>query len=257
VLGLGKANVAADVDSGRLNGHGEILKFRFPLEGPFTVNGKALEPGELSDPIRSAASSGGAAWIWCEGGAATDSSKFDEVMRELTRVNLRLAFASNEDFSGIPLPEQGDAVRPSNAFIYSSDEEVRRYVGNETELFVYFSSLQLCFDSYFADRDDSGVFHIVGALRPDVSKMWLVRQGVQNEGNYQPLLDALEGHPVPTVKEGVLAFLISIKLPYVPGESPQFEVVAPDEWTDVPKRLGKEMSVSEILNVVWPAESGR
>lgn len=233
------------------------LKLRFYADGRFTLNSKEVELSELQLVGKTTASNGGAICVWSEEGEL--SAAGSDVLKELVGgVNLRIAFATDENFSNMPQPEQGDGLKPSNAMLFNSDDEFRQYVGNETEFYVYLSNLQLHFDVYAsradADKEDVGVFHIVGAVRPVASTFWFLHPRSHDDEYYQPLIEALKGQPLPTVKEGVLAFVISNKIPLEPGEFPQFEIVAPDEWTDVPKRLGKDMSVPEILDVIWPAQ---
>ena len=72
---------------------------------------------------------------------------------------------------------------------------------------------------------------------------------------YKPLFKTLEIQPLPTVKEGVIAFAIANKRPLDATESLELVVAFPDEWTDIPDKLGRDMSISEILDVVWPADS--
>lgn len=234
-----------------------ILKLRFYSDDRFTLNGKEVQLSELHQVGKTLAANGGAIWIWSEEGELTRAGS--NVLRKLVGgTNLRIAFGTDENFSGMPKPEQGDGLKPSNAMLFNSDDELRQYVGNETEFYSYLNNLQLRFDMYTsrenADKEDVGIFHIVGAVRPGTSKFWFLHPRKHDDEYYQSLIGALETQPLPVVKEGVLAFVISNKIPLETDETPQFEIVVPDEWTDVPKQLGKDMSVSEILDEIWPAK---
>jgi hypothetical protein len=239
LLGRATGSAGANGNDKPLSTDENTLKLRFYAHDRFTLNGKKVEVGDVHKAAKAAASNGGTVWVWAE--RELSDADVDVIKKVLDGVNLRLAFSTDEAFSSMPLPKYGDDVRPSNALVLSSKDELQQFAGNETEFYVYLSSLQLHFDLYRsgnedADTEDAGIFHIVGAVRPNASKFWFLHPRVHDDEYYRPLVESLEKQPLPTVKGGVLAFLISNKRPLNLGERPQFEVVAPEEWTDVPRR---------------------
>ncbi len=250
VLGLTSASEVADSGSELSRSHENILKLRFYTDGRFTLNGGEIELTALPGAAKAAASNGGAVWVWADDGASVVHVN-DVVGQIVDGANLTFAFCANEDFSGMPFPKYG--IKPSNAMLYHSNDEFQKCVGNATEFYVYLGNLILHFDIFSAGKEASGIFHIVGAVRPNASRFWFPHPGTHDDQYYRSLVDSLEHQPLPGMNEGVIAFLISIKRPLEAGESPKFDIVVPDEWKDVSRKLGKSMSVSEILDVVWPA----
>ncbi|MFK8014792.1 MAG: hypothetical protein AB8G17_05090 [Gammaproteobacteria bacterium] len=227
-----------------------LFKIRLYVDGRLTLNNEDMSIEQLSEPLTSAAADGAVAWIYLESPDMQELPKAEEVLKVLASANLPFLFSSDEDYSDVSAEKNPD-VGPTNVLLYQSQEEYEQFVGSEHETMSYLAKLELSLIASLAQSHE-GFFHVVVALRPGESKIWLLHPDHYTPDDFQSLVSELESQTPPTIRGGVLAFAISRQFPAVLGEQPAFEPPVPPEWAEAAKKADRESTATEILNSVWP-----
>jgi hypothetical protein len=238
------------------------LKIRIYDDGRLTLNGAKLSPTDLKQPLKEAAAKERSVWIYVERSDAKEDAVFYAVAQELAQADpggvSGFWFSKREDFADISGAATDDEVRPSDMFSYT-DAENRKYIANKKQLMTYLSKLEVHVQVSLVDKNTKGAFLVFVAIRPNRSKIWLLPPEDYPPEDAPRLRRQLEERQTPEISGGVVAFALSVQVPQPkagrqwPGRQWSY-TPAPEEWTDVPKRLKRSMSVPEILDVIWPPD---
>jgi hypothetical protein len=233
------------------------LKIRIYDDGRLTLNGAKVSRTDLKQPLKEAAAKERAVWIYVERSDPKQDPLFCTVARELVQADKGgFWFSKRENFADLPGAATDDEVWPLDMFCYT-DAETRKYVANQKQIMTYLSKLEADVRWSLDDKNAKGAFLVFVAIRPNSSKIWLLPPEDYPPDDASRLRQQLETRKTPEISGGVVAFALSVQVPR-PEASRQWpgtqwsDTPAPKEWTDVPKRLRRSMSVPEILDVIWP-----
>jgi hypothetical protein len=233
-----------------------VLLVRLYLDGRVTLDGSEVMIDELNEPFRFTAINGGAVWIYAEDLDQNKIPNSHMVLEKLSTVNLPFLFATNEDFSDVSVSKEEQIIKPTNLLYYQPGEEYSKYVVSEQETLLYLAALQLHMVGHCNELDCKGDFHVVVALRPNESRIWLILPENYSDASFEPLLQSLRNQPLPAISGGIVAFAVSMEFPVSQNNEKTFDIPLPKEWKMVIESAGKEeMPATDLLNIVWPVDS--
>lgn len=232
-----------------------ILLVRLYLSGQVTLNGRGILVDELSEPFKDASTKGGAVWVYAENLDLEKMPNARKVLNELSKVNLPFLFSANEDFSDISATHDRQRISPTNLIFYQPEEEYEKYVVNEQETLIYLSNLELHLTTFCVEKNYRGKFHVVVALRPNESRVWLLHPEQYDDADFDPLMRNLKTQLLPAISGGIVAFALSMEYPDVSSKEQDFGIPVPSEWGEIIEHVSEEMPATKLLNLVWPPDS--